>query len=132
AVAVCALTLVTTGRWKEFAWGSGIIIGLTAVGILLLVAFILQERHATEPIIPLTLSESRTFTVSSAMGFTIGMARFGAIVFIPLYLQLVYGATPTESGLRMIPLMAGLLVAAIFSGRVISRIRRLEGIPLVR
>ena len=131
AGAVSSLILVTTWGGNEFAWGSGIIIGLTAVGILLLVAFILQERHATEPIIPLTLFESRIFNVSSAMGFTIGMAMFGAIVFIPLYLQLVYGATPTESGLRMIPLMAGLLVAAIFSGRLISRIGRYKAFPIV-
>ena len=131
AGAVSSLILVTTWGGNEFAWGSGIIIGLTTVGILLLVAFILQERHATEPIIPLTLFESRIFNVSSAMGFTIGMAMFGAIVFIPLYLQLVYGATPTESGLRMIPLMAGLLVAAIFSGRLISRIGRYKAFPIV-
>jgi MFS family permease len=64
------------------------------------------------------------------MGFTIGMAMFGAIVFIPLYLQLVYGATPTSSGLRMLPLMAGLLVAAIASGRVISRIGRYKAFPI--
>jgi MFS family permease len=71
------------------------------------------------------------FNVSSAMGFTIGMAMFGAIVFIPLYLQLVYGASPTSSGLRMIPLMAGLLVAAVFSGRLISRIGRYKVFPIV-
>ena len=64
------------------------------------------------------------------MGFTIGMAMFGAIVFIPLYLQLVYGASPTSSGLRMLPLMAGLLVAAIVSGRVISRIGRYRPFPI--
>jgi MFS family permease len=65
------------------------------------------------------------------MGFTIGMAMFGAIVFIPLYLQLVYGASPTSSGLRMIPLMAGLLIAAVFSGRLISRIGRYKVFPIV-
>jgi len=64
------------------------------------------------------------------MGFSIGMAMFGAIVFLPLYLQLVYGLTPTESGLRMVPLMAGLLVAAIASGRVISRIGRYRPFPI--
>jgi EmrB/QacA subfamily drug resistance transporter len=131
AGAVSSLILVTTWGGNEFAWGSGTILGLTVVGIVLLVAFVLQERRTTEPIIPLTLFESRVFNVSSAMGFTIGMAMFGAIVFIPLYLQLVYGATPTESGLRMIPLMAGLLVAAIFSGRLISRIGRYKAFPIV-
>jgi EmrB/QacA subfamily drug resistance transporter len=130
AGAVTSLILVTTWGGNEFAWGSGTIVGLTAVGAVLLVAFVVQERRATEPIIPLSLFESRVFNVSSAMGFTIGMAMFGAIVFIPLYLQLVYGATPTGSGLRMIPLMAGLLLAAIFSGRLISRIGRYKAFPV--
>ncbi|HEX5027947.1 MAG TPA: MDR family MFS transporter [Gaiellaceae bacterium] len=131
AGAVSSLILVTTWGGNEFAWGSAEIVGLTIVGVALLGLFVWQERRATEPIIPLSLFESRIFNVSSAMGFTIGMAMFGAIVFIPLYLQLVYGASPTSSGLRMIPLMAGLLVAAIFSGRIISRIGRYKVFPIV-
>ena len=63
------------------------------------------------------------------MGFTIGMAMFGAIIFIPLYLQLVYGASPTSSGLRMLPLMAGCSSRPILSGRAISRIGPLQGVP---
>ena len=131
AAAVSSLILVTTWGGNEYRWGSGTILGLTIVGLVLLVAFVWQERRATEPVIPLTLFESRVFNVSSAMGFTIGMAMFGAIVFIPLYLQLVYGASPTSSGLRMLPLMAGLLVAAVFSGRLISRIGRYKVFPIV-
>jgi EmrB/QacA subfamily drug resistance transporter len=131
AAAVSSLILVTTWGGNEYAWGSGMIVGLTAVGLVLLAAFVWQERRATEPVIPLTLFQSRVFNVSSAMGFTIGMAMFGAIVFIPLYLQLVYGASPTSSGLRMLPLMAGLLVAAVFSGRLISRIGRYKVFPVV-
>jgi MFS family permease len=83
-----------------------------------------------EPILPLGLFRSRVFSVANAMGFTIGMAMFGAIVFIPLYLQLVYGASPTSSGLRLLPLMAGLLVAAVLSGRAISRIGRYKAFPI--
>jgi EmrB/QacA subfamily drug resistance transporter len=128
---VSALILVTTWGGNQFRWGSGTILALTAVGVVLLVAFVWQERRAAEPVIPLGLFTSRIFNVASAMGFTIGMAMFGAIVFIPLYLQLVYGASPTSSGLRMIPLMAGLLVAAIVSGRVISRIGRYKMFPIV-
>ena len=79
---------------------------------------------------PLTLFRSRVFNVSSAMGATIGMAMFGAIIFIPLYLQLVYGASATQSGLRMLPLMLGLLTAAILSGRAISRIGRYRMFPI--
>src|SRR5207244_3639436 len=97
----------------------------------LLALFIWWETRATEPILPLGLFRSRVFSVSNAMGFTIGMAMFGAIVFIPLYLQLVFGASPTSSGLRMLPLMAGLLVASIASGRTITRLGRYKVFPLV-
>ena len=97
---------------------------------MLLATFIWWEGRAAEPIIPLALFRSRVFSVANAMGFTIGMAMFGAIIFIPLYLQLVYGASPTSSGLRLLPLMAGLLVAAIASGRVISRIGRYKAFPI--
>ena len=131
AGAVSALILATTWGGNQYAWGSGTILGLVFAGIVFLAAFVLRERHATEPVVPLDLFESRIFNVASAMGFTIGMAMFGAIVFIPLYLQLVYGASPTSSGLRMLPLMAGLLVAAIFSGRLISRIGRYKVFPIV-
>jgi len=131
AGAVSSLILVTTWGGNEYAWGSGTIVAMTVVGIALLFAFVWQERRAAEPIIPLSLFRSPVFNVSSAMGFTIGMAMFGAIVFIPLYLQLVYGASPTASGLRMLPLMAGLLVAAILSGRLISRIGRYKVFPIV-
>jgi EmrB/QacA subfamily drug resistance transporter len=128
---VSALILVTTWGGTQYRWGSGTILALAVVGVVLLLAFVWQERRATEPIIPLDLFQSSIFNVASAMGFAIGMAMFGAIVFIPLYLQLVYGASPTSSGLRMIPLMAGLLVASIASGRIISRIGRYKVFPVV-
>jgi EmrB/QacA subfamily drug resistance transporter len=127
---VGALVLLTTWGGNQYAWGSSTIIGLAVGGVALLVLFVLQERRAAEPLLPLGLFRSSVFDVANAMGFTIGMAMFGAIVFIPLYLQLVYGASPTSSGLRMLPLMAGLLVAAIASGRAISRIGRYKAFPI--
>ena len=127
---VSALILVTTWGGNQYAWGSGTIVGLAAAGLVLLSAFIWQERRAAEPIIPLTLFGSSVFRVSSAIGFVIGLAMFGAIVFIPLFLQLVYGVSPTSSGLRMLPLMAGLLTASIVSGRVISRVGRYKAFPI--
>jgi EmrB/QacA subfamily drug resistance transporter len=127
---VASLIMLTTWGGNQYAWGSRVIVGLGIVGIVLLAAFLWQEQRAAEPIIPLSLFKSRVFNVSSAMGFAVGMAMFGAIVFIPLYLQLVYGASPTSSGLRMLPLMAGLLVAAIASGRIISRIGRYKAFPI--
>jgi EmrB/QacA subfamily drug resistance transporter len=127
---VSALILLTTWGGNEYAWGSPAIVGLGVAGVALLGLFVWWETKAPEPIVPLGLFRSRVFSVANAMGFSIGMAMFGAIVFLPLYLQLVYGASPTESGLRMLPLMAGLLVAAIASGRAITRIGRYRPFPI--
>ena len=95
---VGALILLTTWGGGQYAWGSPVILGLGIAGVVLLCAFVWQERRAAEPIVPLELFRSRVFNVSSAMGATIGMAMFGAIIFIPLYLQLVYGLSATQSG----------------------------------
>lgn len=127
---VGALILLATWGGTQYKWGSREIIGLGIVGVVLLAAFVWQERRAAEPLLPLQLFRSCIFSVANAMGFTIGMAMFGAIIFIPLFLQIVYAATPTGSGLRMIPLMAGLLVTAVLSGRAISRIGRYRPFPI--
>jgi hypothetical protein len=127
---VGALILLATWGGTEYAWGSNEIIGLGIVGVALLAAFVWQERRAAEPILPLQLFRSRIFSVANAMGFTIGMAMFGAIIFIPLFLQIVYGVSAQSSGLRTIPLMAGLLGSAILSGRAISRIGRYRPFPI--
>jgi len=127
---VGALILLATWGGTQYAWGSTEIVGLGIVGVALLALFVWQEHRAAEPLLPLQLFRSRIFSVANAMGFTIGMAMFGAIIFIPLFLQIVYGASPTGSGLRMIPLMAGLLVTAVLSGRAISRIGRYRPFPI--
>jgi EmrB/QacA subfamily drug resistance transporter len=127
---VAALIMLTTWGGSEYAWGSTVIVGLGTAGVTLLAAFLWWETRAVEPILPLKLFRSSIFSVACAMGFTIGMAMFGAIIFIPLFLQLVYGASPTSSGLRLLPLMAGLLVASIASGRAISRIGRYKAFPI--
>ena len=95
---VGALILLATWGGTEYAWGSNEIVGLGIVGVALLAAFVWQERRAAEPILPLQLFRSRIFSVANAMGFTIGMAMFGAIIFIPLFLQIVYGVSATELG----------------------------------
>ena len=87
------------------------------------------ERRAAEPIIPLKLFRSSVFRVASSLGFLIGLAMFGAIIFIPLFLQLVYGVSPTSSGLRMLPLMAGLLAASILVRPRDQPDRPLQGVP---
>jgi EmrB/QacA subfamily drug resistance transporter len=127
---VGALILLTTWGGTQYAWGSNTILALGIVGVVLLAVFVWWELRAAEPILPLHLFRSSVFSVASGMGFTIGMAMFGAIIFIPLFLQIVYGVTPTSSGLRTLPLMAGLLVASILSGRAISRIGRYKAFPI--
>ena len=108
-----ALILLTTWGGNQYAWNSGVIIGLGVAGVLMIVLFILQERRAEEPVIPL-----------------IGFALFGALTFLPLFLQVVDGASPTGSGLLMLPLMAGLLTASITSGRLITKIGRYKIFPV--
>jgi EmrB/QacA subfamily drug resistance transporter len=127
---VGALILLTTWGGNEYAWGSPLIIGLGVAGAVLLALFAWQEQRAAEPVVPPKLFRSSVFNVASGLGFLVGFAMFGAIVFIPLFLQIVYGASPTSSGLRMIPLMAGLLAATISSGRIISRIGRYRAFPI--
>lgn len=127
---VSALILLTTWGGNEYGWSSAPIVGLAVAGVLLLTAFVWQERRAAEPIIPLGLFKSSVFRVATSIGFVIGLAMFGAIIFIPLFLQLVYGVSPTSSGLRMLPLMIGLLAATVISGRIISRIGRYKMFPI--
>jgi EmrB/QacA subfamily drug resistance transporter len=128
---VSSLILLTSLGGNQFAWGSPVSLGLALAALALLAAFVLQERRAAEPIIPLELFRSSVFRVASGLGFIVGLAMFGAIIFIPLFLQLVYGVSPTSSGLRMLPLMAGLLAASIVSGRIISRIGRYKPFPIL-
>jgi EmrB/QacA subfamily drug resistance transporter len=127
---VAALILLTTWGGNEYSWSSPVIPLLGVGGALLVAVFVWWERRAREPIIPLTLFRSSVFDVATGMGFFVGLAMFGAIVFIPLYLQLVYGATPTSSGLQLLPLMAGLLAASVLSGRAISRLGRYKVFPI--
>ena len=125
-----ALILLTTWGGNQYAWNSGVIIGLGVAGVLMIVLFILQERRAEEPVIPLSLFRSGPFSVTSGVSFLVGLAMFGALTFLPLFLQVVDGASPTGSGLLMLPLMAGLLTASITSGRLITKIGRYKIFPV--
>jgi EmrB/QacA subfamily drug resistance transporter len=127
---VTATLLVTVWGGSEYAWTSSIIIGLTVAGAVLVALFVLQERRAAEAILPLRLFRNPIFSVASATGFIVGLAMFGAIVFLPLYLQVVNGISPTRSGLLLVPLMAGLLTSSIASGRAISRFGRYKIFPV--
>jgi EmrB/QacA subfamily drug resistance transporter len=131
AGAAVGLVLVTTLGGATYPWGSPQIIGLAVLSVVLVVAFVLVERRAAEPVIPLSLFRNRTFSAASATGFVVGFAMFGAITFLPLFLQVVQGVAATNSGLQLLPLMAGLLLASIGSGQLISRWGRYKVFPVV-
>ena len=111
--------------------GSAPVIVLAACGVVFLVAFVVVERRAAEPVLPLRLFANRVFTVCSAVGFVVGFAMFGAITYLPQYMQVVKGASPTSSGLQLLPLMAGLLLTSMASGVLISRWGRYKVFPIV-
>src|SRR5262249_38568259 len=98
---------------------------------VLLPLFVLAESRATEPLMPLSLFRNRIFVASSAIGFAVGLALFGAIVYMPVFLQIVKSESPTRSGLQLTPMMLGVLVAAISSGQLISRSGRYKIFPIV-
>ncbi len=130
AAGLSAIVLFTSLGGTSYAWGSPFIIVLIIVSVVLLVLFPFVEARAAEPILPLALFRNRTFVVTSAVGFIIGLALFGAVTFLPLYLQVVKGHSPTVSGLLITPLMAGLLVTSIVSGNLISRFGRYRMFPI--
>jgi EmrB/QacA subfamily drug resistance transporter len=130
AGALTSIVLFTSLGGTTWAWGSWQIVSLVVASIVFLPAFILVERRAAEPILPLTLFKERTFAVTSAVGFIVGFALFGAITFLPLYLQITKGSSPTRSGLELTPLMAGVLVTSILSGNLITRWGRYKPFPI--
>ncbi len=120
SASVVALILMLTWGGSTYAWGSATIVCLGIASLVLLGIFIAIERRATEPIVPLHLFRNGVFRVSFGTGAIVGFSMFGALTFLPLFLQVVHGASPTSSGLQLIPIMVLVLVFAIYSGRRIS------------
>ncbi|MCG5469778.1 MFS transporter [Micromonospora sp. LAH09] len=127
---VSSLLLALSWGGNEYAWGSSVIIGLFVVGAVLGVLFVLQEARVAEPILPLRLFRSATFALANSALLVIGLVMFGSIIFIPLYLQIVKGASPTRSGLLMLPMMAGIIITSILTGRAMTRIGRYKWFPV--
>jgi EmrB/QacA subfamily drug resistance transporter len=125
-----AIVLYTSLGGTTYSWGSPWMISLIVAGFLMLGAFVFVEGRAAEPILPLEIFRNRVFTVTSAIGFIIGLALFGAVTYLPLYLQDVKGHSPTASGLLITPMMAGLLITSIGSGQLISRFGRYKPFPI--
>ncbi|MGR3722612.1 MDR family MFS transporter [Abyssibius alkaniclasticus] len=129
--ALSALVLFTSLGGRSFAWDSLIIIGLILFSIIATLGFIRVESRASEPILPLGLFRHRTFAVFVILGFIVGVAMLGAITFLPLYLQVAKGVSPTASGLQMIPMTFGILLGSITSGQIMSRTGHYKMLPIV-
>ncbi|MFF8727600.1 DHA2 family efflux MFS transporter permease subunit [Streptomyces sp. NPDC015171] len=129
AVAIC-LVLVASLGGTTWAWDSAQTIGLAVLGVLLAAAFVAVERRAAEPVLPLNLFGIRTFTLSAVISFIVGFAMFGAMTYLPTFLQVVHGISPTLSGVHMLPMVAGLLLSSTVSGQIVSRTGRWKVFPV--
>ncbi|MGC4945994.1 DHA2 family efflux MFS transporter permease subunit [Streptomyces sp. DT224] len=129
SVATC-LVLVASLGGTTWPWGSGKIIGLAVLAVVLLVAFVSVERRATEPVLPLKLFRIRTFSLVAVISFVVGFAMFGAMTYLPTFLQVVHGITPTMSGVHMLPMVFGLLITSTVSGQIVSRTGRWKVFPI--
>ncbi|MET9560030.1 MFS transporter [Streptomyces tauricus] len=121
AAASTCLVLLTSWGGTEYAWDSRVVLGLAAGAVASTVLFLVAEHRAAEPLIPLRLFRDGVFNVTAVVGVIVGVALFGAASYLPTYLQMVDGATATESGLLMLPMMGGIVGASIVSGHLISR-----------
>ena len=130
AASLTCIILFTSQGGTLLPWSSPQLWFTLALGFITLGGFIYEERLADEPIMPLELFRERTFVLSGLIGFIIGFSLFGAITFLPLYLQVAKGSTPSQAGLQVLPMMAGILSTSIISGRLISRIGKYRWFPI--
>ena len=131
AAASTGLVLITTWGGRTYDWNSAVIISLIVATVVAGVAFVFVERRAAEPIMPLHLFKERNFNLTTTAGLITGIAMFGAIAYLPTYLQMVTGVDATQAGLLMIPLMAALLISSIVSGQLVSKFGRYKWLPVV-
>jgi EmrB/QacA subfamily drug resistance transporter len=125
-----ATVLLANMGGTVFPWTSAPILGLVAASNAGLAAFVVVERRACEPILPLSLFGINNFVVANAVGLLVGCAMFGTITFMPLYLQTVQGVSPATSGLFLVPMMAGLIGGSILAGQLMSRTGRYRSLPI--
>lgn len=129
---VTTILLVSAlGGTVKFPWSSPTIILLGAAAIVLTASFLIQETRTPEPILPLRLFKNSVFTVTTINGVIVGVAMFGSWTFLPVWLQVVTGASPTASGLMVVPMMGGMMLTSITSGRLITRTGRYKIFPVV-
>lgn len=131
SAAITGFVLVTTWGGNDYDWTSGVILGLGAATVALIVGFVFVQRRAAEPTIPLRLFRVRTFCVASGISFVVGIAMYGGVTYLPSFLQVATGASASNSGLLLMPLMLGLVAASVFAGNVVSRTGRYRIFPIV-
>ncbi|MEU6236622.1 MDR family MFS transporter [Kitasatospora sp. NPDC047058] len=129
AVATC-LVLMTSLGGTTWAWNSWQIVGLGVLGVVLLLAFVLVERAAAEPVLPLGLFRSQTFSLVAVISFVVGFAMFGALTYLPTFLQVVMQVSPTLSGIHMLPMVLGMLLTSIGSGQIVARTGHYRVFPI--
>ena len=130
AAAATSLVLLTTLGGNVYPWASAPTYMLAIAGVICIIGFVLVEQRAAEPVMPLELFRNRVFSFASAIGFAVGFALFGATTFLPLFMQVVNGASPTASGLRLLPMVVGILLTSTLSGQLISRLGRYKIFPI--
>ena len=131
AIALSAVVLLADLGGTVYPWNSPVSIALVVSAVVATAVFIAAERRAREPVLPLRLFANRAFTVTSTVGFIVGFALFGSVTYMPVFLQVAKGATPTGSGMLMLPMMGGMLLTSISSGQIISRTGRYKIFPVV-
>jgi EmrB/QacA subfamily drug resistance transporter len=131
AVAATAIVLLTTWAGTQYAWGSSRIIGLGILALVAIGVFLVIEARAAEPVLPLHIFANRNFSLATGMSFLVGVAMLGALTFLPLYQQTIQHASPTTSGLMLIPLMLGSAVTSLIAGQVTSRSGRYKILPVI-
>ncbi|SEL14049.1 MDR family MFS transporter [Streptacidiphilus jiangxiensis] len=129
--AATAIILLTTWGGTTYAWTSPQSLSLATGAVVLVALFVALEHRAAEPVLPLGLFRNAVFTVANAMGFLVGATMFGVIIYIPLYLQTVHAASPTSSGLQLLPLIIGMLITFITSGRLVTARGRYKVFPII-
>lgn len=131
AVVLSGTTLVADVSGAGYGWSSPLMMALIATSAVALVFFLIVERRAVEPVLPPRLFAQLTFSMTSAIGLIVGFALFGSVTYFPVFLQVVKGVSPTNSGLQMLPMMAGMLTMSILSGQIISRTGRYKVFPVM-
>ncbi|WP_247746841.1 MDR family MFS transporter [Streptomyces oryzae] len=130
-VGITAAVLVTSWGGTEYDWGSGTIVGLSVLAVAALIAFPFIERRVAEPILPLRVFRSSNFSLVAFIGFLLGFVMFGSMTFLPLYQQSVQGASATNSGLLLLPVLLPMMVVSVVTGRATTKTGKYRIYPIL-